>query len=161
MEKELFVKMTLSNWHGQNKRIAGLTDKLTDEQLHNEVAPGRNRGIYLLGHLAAISDLMLPLLGLGSQLYPGLEAQFVTNPDAADQPTPSIAVLKDCWETINQTLAGHFASMEEADWLSRHTKVSEEDFLKDPSRNKLNVLISRTGHINYHRGQLAFLTPKV
>jgi len=159
--KNQAITQVIKSWEGQNKAIADIFSKFEEDRYLNEVAPGRNRGIYLLGHLAAISDLMLPLLGLGSQLYPGLEAQFVTNPDAADQPTPSIAVLKDCWETINQTLAGHFASMEEADWLSRHTKVSEEDFLKDPSRNKLNVLISRTGHINYHRGQLAFLTPKV
>ena len=159
--KNQAITQVIKSWEGQNKAISAIFSKFDENFYLNEVAPGRNRGIYLLGHLVAISDLMLPILGLGNQLYPGLEAQFVTNPDAADQPAPSIAVLKDCWETINQRLAGHFALMDEADWLSRHNKVSEEDFLKDPSRNKLNVLISRTGHINYHRGQLAFLTPKV
>jgi hypothetical protein len=35
--------------------------------------------------------------------------------------------------------------------------VSEADFLLEPHRNKLNVLLSRASHENYHRGQLVFL----
>jgi hypothetical protein len=35
--------------------------------------------------------------------------------------------------------------------------VSEADFLLEPNRNKLNVLLSRVSHENYHRGQLVFL----
>jgi len=159
--KNQAITQVIKSWEGQNQAIDVIFGKFDENHYLNEVAPGRNRGIYLLGHLTAISDLMLPIMGLGNQLYPAMEAQFVTNPDAADLPAPSIGVLKERWETINQTLAGHFALMEEADWLSRHTKVSEEDFLKDPSRNKLNVLIIRTGHINYHRGQLAFLIRRV
>jgi len=38
------------------------------------------------------------------------------------------------------------------DWLARHTAVSEEDFAKDPSRNRFAVLLSRTNHLSYHLG---------
>jgi len=31
-----------------------------------------------------------------------------------------------------------------ADWLQRHTAVSEEDFAKDASRNRFAILLSRT-----------------
>jgi hypothetical protein len=35
--------------------------------------------------------------------------------------------------------------------------VSPEDFAKEPHRNRLNVLISRTNHMANHIGQLLLL----
>jgi len=35
--------------------------------------------------------------------------------------------------------------------------VSDEDFSKEPHRNKLNVIINRTNHMSYHLGQLILL----
>jgi hypothetical protein len=31
--------------------------------------------------------------------------------------------------------------------------VSEEDFAKDPTRNRLAVVLSRTVHVSFHTGQ--------
>jgi len=41
--------------------------------------------------------------------------------------------------------------------LHKHTSVSEEDFAKEPHRNRLNVLTTRTTHLASHYGQLIFL----
>jgi hypothetical protein len=49
--------------------------------------------------------------------------------------------------------------MSSNDWAHRHSAVSEEDFAKDPSRNRFAVLLSRTNHLSYHLGQ-AVLVPK-
>ena len=70
VEKELLIKMALSAWQTQNDRVNKLLTKLSDEQLAGEVAPGKNSGTYLLGHLVAINDNMLPLFGLSEKLYP-------------------------------------------------------------------------------------------
>jgi hypothetical protein len=35
--------------------------------------------------------------------------------------------------------------------------ISEQDFAKEPMRNKLNVLINRTNHLAYHYGQLRLI----
>jgi hypothetical protein len=51
-------------------------------------------------------------------------------------------------------LDDHFKSMSENDWLQRHTAASEEDFKKEPQRNKLNVLLSRVTHKASHLGQI-------
>ena len=67
---EIFVKMALDGWQGQLKATDATLDKLSDDELMNEVSPGRNRGIYLLGHLAAVHDMMLPLLRFGEARYP-------------------------------------------------------------------------------------------
>jgi hypothetical protein len=100
------------------------------------------------------------MLGISERLYPQLEKIFSTSPDRAFDEIPSIAELREYWSKVNGTLAAHFEKMELQDWLSRHTKVSEEDFAKEPHRNKLNVLLSRATHISYHMGQLIFLNKK-
>jgi hypothetical protein len=41
------------------------------------------------------------------------------------------------------------------DWLKKHTAVSDEDFVKDPTRNRLAILMNRTNHASYHLGQAA------
>ncbi len=156
-QQELMIKMMITAWESQNKRVDGILAKLTDEQMHAETAPNRNTGIYLLGHLTGVSDGMLPLLGLGEKLYPELENVFLTNPDKSDLEKPSLGQLKEYWKAVNTKLAAHFETMSADDWLSRHTAVSEEDFAKEPHRNKLNILISRTIHQGYHLGQLTYL----
>lgn len=158
--KDQEILQILKAWEAQNQAISDIFLKFEDGYYNNEVAPGRNRAVYLFGHLIATSDLLLPMLGLGEQLYPQQESIFITNPDRGDSEPVSIAQLRQQWTTLNQTLTAHFQKMDRTDWLGKHTKVSQADFEKDPLRNKLNVLISRIGHLNYHRGQLAFLTPR-
>jgi hypothetical protein len=41
----------------------------------------KNRLFYLLGHLSAVHDRMLPLLGIGERLHPELDEAYLTNPD--------------------------------------------------------------------------------
>ena len=80
---ELFVKMALDAWNIQIDRTTKLFNALTDNQLKQEVAPGRNSGIYLLGHLTAVHDALFPLLDLGEKLYPELDeysSRIQTNP---------------------------------------------------------------------------------
>jgi hypothetical protein len=65
--------------------------------------------------------------------------------------------LKKYWKEINAKLDENIKNFSTDDWFSRHTAVSEEDFSKEPHRNKLSILISRTSHQAYHLGQLAYL----
>ena len=46
------------------------------------------------------------------------------------------------------------------EWFTRHANFSEADFPKVPHRNRLNVVISRTNHLAYHRGQLVLIQSK-
>jgi hypothetical protein len=155
---EVFIKMVISNWQTQSSRLNTLFDKLTDEQLAAETSPGRNTGVYLLGHMAAVHDGMLPLLGFGDKLYPELEEVFIKNPDKAGLPKPATSTLRECWKKISATLDSHIDAMEPEEWFTRHNSVSEEDFAKEPHRNKLNIIINRTNHLSTHLGQLIYLS---
>ena len=153
----LLVKMILMGWDAQNSYLNKLISSLTDEQLAKEIAPGKNTGVYLLGHLIAVSDGMLPLLGFGDRLFPEMEEVFIKNPDRSGQVFPPVTELKQRLEAVNTKLNSHFRSTEVDGWLSRHTAVSSEDFVKEPHRNKLNVVINRTGHMAYHIGQMRLI----
>lgn len=153
----LFVKMALDAWTAQLNGTDALINELTDEQLMQDVAPGKNRGIYLLGHLAAEHDLMLPLLRFQGSLFPELKPVFV---DAADRSVPdafSVSQLRTHWRTVNAALSDHVRGLSPSDWFTRHANISEADFPKEPHRNRLNVLLSRTVHLAHHRGQLVLL----
>ena len=155
--KELIVKMVLDSWNGRLQQADKLFAGLSDEQLQEEVAPGRNRGIYLLGHLAAAHDGMLPLLNFGESLFPFLRSPFLEKSDKTVAELPSAADVRSYWTKVNATLAAKIANLKPEQLFERHTSVSEEDFAKEPHRNKLNIIISRTNHLSYHLGQMALL----
>ncbi len=154
---EQVIQQVISAWEGQNKAVSKFIGKYEETTYLKEVAPGRNRAIYLLGHLISTSDSLQVFFGLGDRLFPELEEIFSRNPDKAIAEIPSFAELRQKWEAVNLSLTQHFSQMKAQDWLERHTKVSAEDFAKEPHRNKLNVLISRTNHQAYHLGQLNLL----
>lgn len=155
--KELMVQMLLTAWHKHIEQFDKFIAPLTVEQITRDVAPGRNSGLYLLGHLTAVTDGMLQLFGFGEKLYPELEELFLRNPDKSGFDYPSFDTLKAQWSAVHEALNKGMAGMTADDWLGRHTAVSEEDFAKEPHRNKLNVLISRTNHQEYHFGQIKLL----
>jgi len=156
-QQELFIRMVIAGWDKQNNNFSKLLSSLSDEQLLKEIAPGKNTGIYLVGHLIAISDAMLPLLGFGERRFPQLENIFIKNPDKSGLEMPSISQLKEYLEAVNTKLKEHIQFTEPDEWFDRHMAVSPEDFAKEPHRNKLNVIINRSNHMSYHVGQLILL----
>jgi hypothetical protein len=159
MSEQALVTSAVNSWKTSIERADKIFSPLNDEQLQKEVAPGKNRLIYLLGHLTAVHDRMLPLLGLGERLHPELDPLFITSPDRTVAELPAAGDLKKSWNDVNGKLSAGFASLSPAQWLEKHSSVSEEDFAKDPSRNRFAILLSRTAHIAFHVGQTA-LIPK-
>jgi hypothetical protein len=159
MTEQALVTAAVGSWKSTIERADRIFSALNEEQLQKEVAPGKNRLIYLLGHLTAVHDRMLPLLGLGERLHPELDPIFITSPDRTVAKLPSAEEIKKSWNEVNSRLFAGFESLSPAQWLEKHSSVSEEDFAKDPSRNRFAILLSRTSHIAFHVGQTA-LIPK-
>jgi hypothetical protein len=151
--EELFLSGALSLWKTTIDRADKLFFGLTPDQLAKEIAPGKNRLIYLWGHLTAVHDRMLPLLGFGPRLHPEFDDPFLTNPDKTAPSMPSAEEVKKSWNEVNGKLRDGFARLSAADWLQKHASVSEEDFAKDSLRNRFAILLSRTNHLSYHLGQ--------
>jgi hypothetical protein len=147
------IDSALRNWRSNFDRASTLFGNLSQEQLLQEVSPGKNRLIYLWGHLTAFNDALIPLLGFGPRIHPELDLMFVSNPDRT---VPTILLgddLKIIWLETSEILWAGFTKLSVTDWLQKHSAVSEEDFLREPHRNRFTVLLGRTGHIAYHLGQ--------
>jgi hypothetical protein len=135
------ITQVISAWQLQNRRVNNIINKLSAAEFYQETAPGRNSGIYLLGHLVAVNDTMLPLFGFRERLYPELDELFVHTPDKSGQVFPAPWILKGYWNHLNEILADHFAALAPDQWHTSHTAM----------------LIGRTIHQAHHTGQLTFL----
>ena len=154
MENEgSYAALGLKVWKAQIERADKLFGSLSSDDVTREIAPGRNRLLYLWGHLTAIHDAMLPLIGIGERLHPAFDVAFVSNPDKSQAAIPSHEQVRQAWKTVNGELSKGFEKMSWPDWLQRHAAVSEEDFAKDASRNRFSILLNRTNHLSYHLGQ--------
>ena len=151
------VKMVLDRWYSLIKSCDAVLDSVTDEQLQKEIGPGKNRGIYLLGHLIAVHDDMLPILNFGEKIYPELYGPFLKSPDKSVAEIPFARELRACWSRMNERLLQECNSLQADEWFNKHNAVSSEAFFKEPHRNKLNIIVTRTSHLSYHTGQLVLI----
>ena len=134
-------------WLLQNRKISDLIHKLTDEDLKKDVALGRNSGIYLLGHLIASNDLLMPLFGFGEKMYPEYEKIFLCCPDKYAQNFPTVKEVKSHWFALNEQLILKFSAINEKQWITEGEK----------SYHKLKTILTIVNHQCYHLGQLNFL----
>lgn len=154
---EICVKMILDRWNASIDRCDSFLKSLPDEALQMEIAVGKNRGIYLLGHLIAVHDDMLILLDLGEKMYPALDEPFLKNADKTTSELPTITELRTFWKHQCEVMKQKIDNVKPEGWFEKHTAVTAEDFAKEPHRNKLNIIITRTSHLQYHTGQLVLL----
>lgn len=159
-QQEVFIQMCLKAWNTQVQSLNRLVDSLDDEALLQEISPGKNSLVYLLGHLVAVNDSMIGLFGLGDRLYTHLDETFVKNPDLHNSDLRLAAELRGEWKRSNEILSEHFSKISPADWFGKHTAMTDADLEKDPARNKLSVLINRTNHLAYHLGQMVLAKTK-
>lgn len=153
----LFVKMILDRWYASILNCDTLLNAVSDETLQKEIAPGKNRGIYLLGHLIAVHDDLLILLDMGPKLYPELNEPFIKSPDKTVKELPTAQELRSFWTKQSEVIKQKFDNLKPEEWFEKHTAVSTEDFEREPHRNKLNIVVTRTSHLQYHLGQLQLL----
>ena len=96
---QILIAAAISSWQQVVTRVGTLCLSLNEEQLLVEVAPGKNRILYLWGHLTAVHDEMFSVLRTGERLYPELDAIFITQPDRS-KPLPTVSGDR-------QVLGGH------------------------------------------------------
>jgi hypothetical protein len=148
------IQSAVGSWKTTIGRLNTLFDRLSEADFHQQIAPDRNRVIYLLGHLTAVHDLTLEVLGFGKRDHAELDDRFIKHPDRSLELNNSVSDLMSFWQTVNLRLDDGMQSLSPEQWVGRHQSVSEDDFAKDPTRNRLSVVLNRTGHANYHLGQL-------
>src|SRR3984957_15380102 len=123
-----YVALALKVWKAQIDRADKLFGGLSSEGVLREVAPGKNRLLYLWGHLTAIHDAMLPLLGLSERLHPEFDVAFISNPDRSRADVPSHERVRQAWNSVNGELSAGFEKMSWPYWLWRPPRGAAEEF---------------------------------
>ncbi|WP_259068122.1 DinB family protein [Mucilaginibacter sp. X4EP1] len=160
-QQKVFVQIALNNWNLQISRADKVFNSYNDNDFFKEVAPNKNRIIYLYGHLAIYHDLLKETLGIGSSKYSSLVPIFLQHPDSPDAEMPSVGELKALWADVHNELNTLFINLPIEEWFKRHNAMTNADFEIDPTRNRLSVLINRGNHVAYHLGQVALLKPEI
>ncbi len=124
---KLMIDTALASWRQAVAQASETFNSLTDDQFQREVAPG----------------------------HPELDAMFIKNPDKVIKELPTAANLKKSWAEVNQNVLRKMEALSPREWLQRHTTMTDEDLTKNPTRNRLNILLSRARHVSYHLGQVA------
>src|SRR6204780_1252451 len=107
---ELSAQVAINSWRLVVERTNKTLSNLTEDQLLKEAAPGKNRLIYLWGHLTAVHDRLLPLLEIGPRLCPEFDGIFITSPDKTVAQLPTAAEIKKAWDEVNGKLQAGFTS---------------------------------------------------
>ena len=108
--EQVFLDAALRNWRSNMDRASKFFSSLTSDELELEVAPARNRLVYIWGHLTAVNDAILPLFGFGQRRYPELDNTFVSPVDHAVLQIPSGSELNQIWTELDLVLWAEFQS---------------------------------------------------
>jgi uncharacterized damage-inducible protein DinB len=149
------LEICLLQWDTYNNRMQKVLDNITEENFNKPVTAGANSPSWILGHLADTDDKLLELFGIRKRLFPELEKIYHHERGSNQSGHLKKTELITKWRSILAELNLAFKAMSESDWHGRHQAVSEEDFKKEPHRNKLNVMLSRVAHKASHLGQVA------
>jgi uncharacterized damage-inducible protein DinB len=149
------LDICLLQWSTYNKIMQKAFDTISDENFNKPIVANGNSPSWLLGHLVDTDDRLLELFGIGNRLHPELTTIYHHERSTNQSGHLAKSELLSKWKAISAELDKAFKSWNENEWMSRHTAVSEEDFKKEPHRNKLNVMLSRVEHKASHLGQVA------
>ena len=158
--EELLIATVVANWKLVIGRLNGPILELDEAGMERHVAPGRNRVRYVVGHLVAVNDRLFDGLGVGKRLHPELDDAYIRNADGVVADPMSTEELKAAWTEVHAALTAAVEKLTPAEWAERHTLVSQEDFEKEPMRNRLAMFLSRAGHTAFHGGQLVLAKEK-
>jgi hypothetical protein len=153
------IDQLLDQWENKIQETTDLFIAIGEQFAMEPVAPGKNRVIYLLGHLIVASDCFLAALEPDARRYPEYDELFLTPQHHANE-YPAYELLLQQWVSINEVLFAYLRQLSPADWKSKHNYISETDFIFEPKRNKFNVLLNRNAHLFHHAGQLALIRIK-
>jgi uncharacterized damage-inducible protein DinB len=151
------LDICLLQWTTNNKRIQKVFASMESQNFDRPIVTGGNSPSWILGHLVDTDDALLEILGVGPRLYPDLAKIYHEDPSTNQNGHLDSEELQKRWQAILARMKEGTKGWTDADWLSRHTLVSEEDFRKEPHRNKLNVMLSRVTHKASHLGQIAMM----
>jgi hypothetical protein len=146
----------LQQWRVMAGWTSGTINALNDEDLREELSPGKNHGVWILGHLIESEDELSVFLGKEPFLFPEYETLFGQGSKLLPVGDyPSAVILREQWKAVLAKNERILSQMTDAEWDEPHARLKEgeDDFFKTKGR----CIGIWNLHQNYHNGQLASL----
>ena len=154
---DIAIQIAVNQWELTVNIGTKNLNQLSDTSLDQQVAPGKNTGKYIIGHLIAINDAMPELLGIGESVHPELVQTYIKQPDGSADNPKTVHQLRELWTETHDRVTNIIKGLPAEDWLARHNAMTDNEYTKNPLRNRLSLLTSRINHFSYHIGQLRLL----
>lgn len=145
-QARLFTRIALNTWKATVGRFDDIVAASSDEELEREVTPGKSRLFYLIGHLTALHDRLLPVLGLGDRRHAELDEEFGEERDAHRATALSPRRVRQLWNEVNASLLASMERLTPEEWLEKPAVAVES--------NRLSVLLDWTDHVSLHSTQI-------
>jgi uncharacterized damage-inducible protein DinB len=138
----------------------GNIDTLSDEELAQEVVPGKNHGVWLLGHLVVCEDDLSLYLGKGDVLFPKSRDLFSQGMKVIPvSECPPASELRRQWKEVCIKNEKIYTELRDEELDEPHCQI-EGDIKDDYFKTKGNVVNMWILHTMYHCGQLGLLVSK-
>ena len=132
---------------------------LTDEEFEMELSPGKNHGVWILGHLITSDDDFSYYMGKGSFMFPeyqdlfgqGSKLQSVKN-------YPEVSKLREQWKLVCEKNKKVYESLRDKDFGEASENMTDDMKKIFPTKEK--VVMAWQLHQMYHCGQLGVLASR-
>ncbi|HZV13116.1 MAG TPA: DinB family protein [Candidatus Kapabacteria bacterium] len=135
-------------------------DALTDDELKMEIVPGRNHGVWILGHLIASDDDLSLYINKEPVLYPDCQELFQQGSVLKSvESYPPISELRRRWKAVCEKNEILFDQLRD-EMLDEPHEMIKGDPEKDFFKTKDVCLMVWTLHQVHMAGELALLLGK-
>lgn len=139
--------------------VNGHIDTLKDDEFKIELSPGKNHGVWLLGHLVASEDDFSLYMGKGGLFFPEITEMFGQKSKLMPvENYPSVSELKNYWKQVTEKNQKIYSTLTDKELSEPHMLVKDYD--TDYFKTKERVIMAWQLHQLYHTGQLGIIVSK-
>jgi len=134
-----------------------ILQSLSKEDFESEIAPGKNHGVWIFGHLIACEDDFVLFIGKGKIEYPEYQTMFAEGSKLLPvENYPSVSELKEKWNKLVSRNKKIYDELNDDELNEPQAQIEVNDFWK----TKEDIAVHWQHHVMYHAGQLALLVRK-
>ena len=136
--------------------VNGTIDPLTDDEFKMEIYPGKNHGVWLLGHLVTSDDDFSMFMEKGEIMFPEYYEVFGQGSKLlSPEEYPPVSELRSAWKKVCEKNRKIYAELTDNELKLPHALVKDID--KDYFKSKERVIMAWHLHQLYHAGQLGII----
>lgn len=156
---DLISKKFLEQYVMMHEWLNNYINALSDEEYKMELSPGKNHGVWILGHLIESDDDFSVYMGKGDFLFPEYVELFGQGSKLKPPENyPPVQDLKNNWKVLFEKNKKIYENLK--DHELEESPENMDDKMKEYFKTKGTVVMAWQLHQMYHGGQLSVLVAR-